>query len=71
MFINTKKMRLNHLITYVEILILGYSRWQSQERNSSLKPKKWEKRSLLMAVSSLGTVHYKIIHGSVKHTAET
>jgi hypothetical protein len=36
--------------------------------HSSLKPRKWDKRSLLMAVSSLGTVHYKIIPGSVKQT---
>jgi hypothetical protein len=34
--------------------------------HSTLKPKKWDKRSLIMAVGSDGSVHYKIVQGSVK-----
>jgi transposase len=36
--------------------------------HSTLKPRKWDKRSLLMAVGSNGSIHYKVIQGSVKHT---
>ena len=33
--------------------------------HSTLKPRKWDKRSLIMAVGSDGSVHYRIIQGSV------
>ena len=36
--------------------------------HSTLKPRKWDKRSLIMAVGSNGTVHYRVIQGSVKHS---